>query len=428
VGTRAACVHQSGTGVELMWRRDPAGRRSARLSVVGAVALALLAAGAAGVRSPAASASSAGPFLTILFSRTAVTSANACVEDDTGIERLDTVVAPTLYGMGLHPTGTIQTGPTRDSSLWCGHHKRTLYASWKLARQLASQYGWTFASHSSTYPDRQSAWATKNLFTETCGSEQKITSEGLPGAQSLFAWPNNYVYSPALADVEGCFDFNRPNAFTYVSDEASIMQPPYYAPMRAVNGGACADHAAACSTPVSPLAGYHYTQPSKVIGMLDGMSGSQWTILQAYVLVTGSQPGQWDCTSAQPSEHWTDDTERYCWNDYLTILRAIPQGMTVTDASGVASAWGRTPIGPATSLQLSPAAASVKPGVQQPYRAEAFDADGTDLGDVTAQTTFQITAPGSCNGNSCGSAQAGSYTVTATDGNATGTAQLTVGT
>jgi len=38
-----------------------------------------------------------------------------------------------------------------------------------------------------------------------------------------------------------------------------------------------------------------------------------------------------------------------------------------------------------------PAGASVKPGVQQPFNAEAFDADGTDLGDVTAQTTFQIT-------------------------------------
>src|SRR5262245_17041193 len=93
-----------------------------------------------------AQGSGAGPYVTLLFSRTAVTAASDCTPDDTGIARLDTVVAPALNQRGLHPTGTLETGPTRSSSYWCGHSRSTLYASWDLARRLASQEGWTFGS------------------------------------------------------------------------------------------------------------------------------------------------------------------------------------------------------------------------------------------------------------------------------------------
>jgi hypothetical protein len=36
------------------------------------------------------------------------------------------------------------------------------------------------------------------------------------------------------------------------------------------------------------------------------------------------------------------DVERYCWNDYQSILDAIPATATVTDPKTVAEAWGRT--------------------------------------------------------------------------------------
>jgi hypothetical protein len=375
---------------------------------------------------PPAQADGSGPYLTLLFSRTAVTGASNCVEDDSGVARLDTVVAPTLFQMGLHPTGTIETGPTQTSSYWCGHSRSTLYTSWALARQLAAQYGWTFGSHSATYPSTQVAWQATNVINETCGSEQTLAAQGLAGAQGLFAWPDNYVYQPALPDVEGCFDFSRPNAQTYVTNQATATQPPFYAAMRPVNGGTCNDTTAACSTPVSPLATTTYTLPSKVIAMLEQMKGAQWSILQAYVLVTGSRPGMWDCTSADPAEHWTDDTERYCWADYLAILNAIPAGLTVTDPATVAAAWGRTASGPITSLRVTPASVSVSAGFSAGFKAEAFAADGTDLGDVTQSSTFTIASPGTCSANACGSAQPGRYTVSAQDGAASGTAQLNV--
>jgi hypothetical protein len=50
----------------------------------------------------------------------------------------------------------------------------------------------------------------------------------------------------------------------------------------------------------------------------------------------------WNCTGSDWRSHWTMDVERYCWNDYQSILDAIPAAATVTDPKTVAEAWGRT--------------------------------------------------------------------------------------
>ncbi len=81
--------------------------------------------------------------------------------------------------------------------------------------------------------------------------------------------------------------------------------------------------------------------------------------------------------------------------------------------------------GPLNHLVLSPAHATVNPGVAQAYTAAGFDANGVALGDVTSATTFTI-AGGTCTANSCTATAAGDHTVTGTDGSATGTATLTV--
>jgi len=65
--------------------------------------------------------------------------------------------------------------------------------------------------------------------------------------------------------------------------------------------------------------------------------------LQSYLFVSGSQPGQWDCRSQDWQDHWTDEAERYCWNDYLSIVENLPTDMAVTDPSkrrtGMGSCW-----------------------------------------------------------------------------------------
>jgi hypothetical protein len=375
----------------------------------------------------AAATAQTGPFLTLLFSRTEVTAANNCVENDDNVVRLDTVVAPTLYALGLHPTGTVETGLTQQSSLWCDHYGMSLAASWDLEQQLASQYGWSFVSHSATYPDNEATWASSNLYDETCGSDEKLVSEGLPGADGLFAWPDNYVYPPAENDVESCFDFNRQYG-SPVTNQASATQSPYTESTQGISGGACNDRSAACYDDSSPLATKRYSSPQAVAAIIAGAQPDQWITLQSYVFVSGSQPGQWDCTSPNWQDHWTDDGERYCWNDYLSIVDHLPTDVTVTDPASVAKAWGRTAAGQPSvaTLVVSPPTATVPVGHVQTYNVEAFDASGDDLGDVTSTSTFSIDGPGSCAANSCSSPAPGDYTVTVTDGGAAATTALTV--
>jgi hypothetical protein len=76
------------------------------------------------------------------------------------------------------------------------------------------------------------------------------------------------------------------------------------------------------------------------------LTAGQWLSLQSYVLVTGRNPTystnktRWDCTSANPALHWTNDVERHCWVDYQTILAAIPATVQVNAPDAVAAIWG----------------------------------------------------------------------------------------
>src|SRR5690242_1698450 len=61
----------------------------------------------AGLVAPHTTALGPGPFVTLLFSRSEISAADNCVEDDTNIARLDTVVAPYLQSLGMAGTGTL---------------------------------------------------------------------------------------------------------------------------------------------------------------------------------------------------------------------------------------------------------------------------------------------------------------------------------
>jgi hypothetical protein len=56
------------------------------------------------------------------------------------------------------------------------------------------------------------------------------------------------------------------------------------------------------------------------------------------VFVTGDRRGHWRCNARHWRDHWTDDAERYCWNDYRRIVSAIPSAVRVTDPKTVARA------------------------------------------------------------------------------------------
>ena len=105
-----------------------------------------------GLAPPPTTALGQGPFVTLLFSRSEISAADNCVEDDTNIARLDTVVAPYLQSLGMAGTGTLVTQKTGDTTRHCSHYNDDLTASWADATNLAQNYGWSFVSHTATYP------------------------------------------------------------------------------------------------------------------------------------------------------------------------------------------------------------------------------------------------------------------------------------
>jgi len=307
--------------------------------------------------------STAGPFATLLFSRTEMTAADGCARDDSGIARLDTTVAPYLKALRMIGTGTLVTDSTRKLTETCTHASSSLTASWADATALAQGYGWNFVSHTASYP-AASKWASMTKAqqrAETCGSAQTITNHGLPGANGLIAYPGTGNNVPA--SVQGtfgakCFAWGRLYSHGHgITSYTAATTPPYWQETEAVNGGSCNDSAAGCYSVPQLTGDDRYVLPSKVIAQIDALKPGQWLTVQSYILVTGKNPAygtskdRWDCTSANPADHWTNDNERYCYSDWQQIVQALAaKGITVTDPLTAGVAFGR----PATFQRAAP--------------------------------------------------------------------------
>jgi hypothetical protein len=125
-----------------------------------------------------------------------------------------------------------------------------------------------------------------------------------------------------------------------------------------------------------------------------------------------------------------DGTGASCDNTAHTCTAIQAGTYTVSATDGSASDTSNLTVTPAglDHLALSPAIATIAAGGSQVYSAEGFDAYNNDLGDMTAQATLSIGPGGSCDNtaHSCSATQPGTYSLTATDGPASGTATLTV--
>ena len=343
-------------------------RRAGLLTVVtvAAVVVALVPAAGSAASGPApvpradaaagGTAAEPGPFVSLLFSRTEISAADNCVEDDDSIARLDTTVAPYLQSLGMAGTGTLVTARTSATTRHCTHYNDDLTASWADATGLAQNYGWSFVSHTATYPSLQKI---QNLTpaqaqAETCGSLATLKAHGLPGAAGMIAYPGSYTKNPAVVNLQTqygqtCFDWGRQyhHALNGITGISAASTPPYWQYTAAVVGGPCNDPTQACYT--VHVQNGRYTLPSTIIQHIQALQPGQWLSLQAYLLVTGTNPKyttdnmRWDCTSPDPAEHWTNVTVRYCWSDYQQILQAIAAtpGITVTDPLTIGQAWGR---------------------------------------------------------------------------------------
>ena len=311
----------------------------------------------AGLAPPPTTALGQGPFVTLLFSRTEMSAADNCVEDDTNIATLDGTVAPYLQSLGMAGTGTLVTQKTGDTTRHCSHYNDDLTASWADATNLAQNYGWSFVSHTATYPTlaKIESLTPQQAFAETCGSEQTIAAHGLPGAAGMIAYPGSYTKNPAVVKLQTqygqtCFDWGR--QYDHAVHGQNVLStasttPPYWVYPVAVVGGPCNDPTQPCYT--VHVQNGRYTMPSTIIKQIQRLKPGMWYIFQAYVLVTGTNPKysndkmRWDCTSSNPALHWTNVTVRYCYSDYQQILQAISadKNITVTDPQTLGEAYGR---------------------------------------------------------------------------------------
>jgi hypothetical protein len=323
---------------------------AAAVGRTGSAAHEIVAAGTApgAATAPAAGTAAPGPFATLLFSRTEMTAADNCVPDNTGIAPLGTKVAPFLRSLGMSGTGTLITGKTGQTTRHCSHRNESLNASWADATHLAHAFGWSFVSHTATYPKNWGKLTPAQLRAETCGSADTIARHGLPGAHGLIAYPGAAgLPTQVQADYSAkCFAWGRRYVKTGTTLQSAGTTPPYWQHTEAVAGGACNVPTAPCYT--TPR-GFRYSTPDQIIAHVAALRPGQWFTLQAFVLVTGTNPSyrtnrtRWDCTSPNPKLHWSNDNERYCYSDWQKIVRAIAArpNITVTDPLTVGVAFGR---------------------------------------------------------------------------------------
>jgi hypothetical protein len=328
---------------------SPGGKHQACWWPVAAViALMLALPAAAGGAAPAA-AGPPGPFVTLLFSRTELTAADNCVANNTSIARLDTTVAPYLYSLGMRGTGTIVTSRTDAVNARCVHYKSTKSASWSQAANLGSAYGWSFVSHTATYPTGDlSKLSATQAFAETCGSADAIDAHGLRGGHGLIAYPGTAAGIVALQQEYGatCFAWGRKYGNNGLTLQSAATTAPYWQRTMAVDGGSCNDPTAACYN--TPGATSRYRDPASVIATINTLQPGQWMTIQAYVLVTGTNPPymsstiRWNCASSNPARHWSNDNERYCFKDYKSIIAALAaKGIPTVGPLHVGIAFGR---------------------------------------------------------------------------------------
>jgi hypothetical protein len=329
----------------------------ALVPAAGAVASGSVQAPSAGPVAPPTMALGKGPFVTLLFSRTEMSAADNCVEDDDDIATMDGTVAPYLQSLGMAGTGTLVTKRTDDTTRHCTHYNDDLTASWADATNLAQTYGWSFVSHTATYPTLQQIenFTPAQAKAQTCGSEATIKAHGLPGAAGMIAYPGSYTKNPAVVKLQTdygdtCFDWGR--QYDHAKHGQNVLAtasttPPHWVYPVAVVGGPCNDPTQPCYT--VHVQNGRYTMPSTIINQIKRLKPGMWYIFQAYILVTGKNPkytsnkNRWDCTSSDPALHWTNVTVRYCWSDYQQILQAISAdpNITVTDPQTIGKAYGR---------------------------------------------------------------------------------------
>jgi hypothetical protein len=294
-----------------------------------------------------ATATKTPPYLTLLLAHSAWTAVDDQCHPLPGIVTLRWQ-APEYAAHHLTVTASVVTGWVAPTARTCiaSYHlspspKPLLIASWADLAMLRADFGWKFVSQGRHYVDVLSLPPWRQT-SDICGSLRALQSRGYPEASGLFAYPNNfYDLSVQRRIVSRCYDFGRVYGDTVNSQ--TTTGAPWFASTFSFNGGRCNNPQLACSTMATR---YAYGSPDVLATDLNPGPG-QWSIVQLYRFATGANTTgstlQWDCRSSDWHDHWTNNTELYCWKDLLKALKQIGPSVVSLDPAGVAAAWGRSP-------------------------------------------------------------------------------------
>jgi hypothetical protein len=284
-------------------------------------------------------AETAPAYLSILFGRTQWVSAANCKQLPNTITLQQ--VADALQQRGIAATGNVVVDRTLETGLFC-MQGYVLHPGWDKLATLRDSYGWSFVSAGATYGDMTQMNAQQQ-WDESCGSLQAFVDHGHNNAWGLFAYPGNaYTTEIQTNVVSTCFAYGR--VYGAAVNVRSKMKAPWFQKTSSINGGACNDSSLPCYSLSGVGVNRRYTLPSRLLQLMTA-GPDQWAVVQMYRFVSGSHSGgqNWDCTSSDPADHWTNRAELYCWSDFLWAVDRIPAGTTVTDPATVATAWGRSP-------------------------------------------------------------------------------------
>jgi hypothetical protein len=243
--------------------------------------------------------------------------------------------------------GGVVVDKTPETDKFCDGSVIT-YPSWSDLAMLRDTYGFTAVSQSKTYDNWINAKTSAQVQEESCDTLAAFTAHGHSRAWGMFNAPNN-LFDPSGTGltqpvVDSCFAFGRAYA-TMPTTKSQALVSPYRIKTLSVTSGMCNNPALSCYT-LTVKNNRRYMMPVQLSAMLNP-AADQYSVVQFYRFVEGKGPvtgaTTWDCTSADPSDHWVTTPEVYCFSDYQAAIGMIGSGVTVTDPATVATAWGRIP-------------------------------------------------------------------------------------
>ncbi|MDX6532323.1 MAG: hypothetical protein QOF68_67 [Gaiellales bacterium] len=144
------------------------------------------------------------------------------------------------------------------------------------------------------------------------------------------------------ADYEPVISFNR----EHLKAPGFVPASPWTYLSFDLTGGRCRDAAAPCARD-GLTHRRDYTLPSEAIAHAEATPSGGWFVLEPYRLVEGdfTDPARrrsWSCSSPDPSRHFTQVPEVYCYADFVAILDKLRlDGFAPTWPDTVAVALGR---------------------------------------------------------------------------------------